>query len=240
MSRKSLYRKSGYLLLGLFLLFEGYIFLRIHWFASCVIPTYSMSPTLIGGDYICASLQIPGRREFSESATNVLTVKRQEGIRSVQKGDVVVFNFPYAENKDRIILSMKQFYCKRCVAVPGNTYHAAGRFFFGTEIYVPKNGDILLMDSINYVKYNKCIEYETGKNLYQRKSEVFMNDSLITSYRFRHDYYFMAGDNVNDSYDSRFWGLVPDDFILGVGRFIWFSKDMETGKIRWNRMFKKI
>lgn len=58
---------------------------------------------------------------------------------------------------------------------------------------------------------------------------VYLADTLLTEYHFKHDYYFMLGDNVNYSYDSRNWGLLPDDFILGVGQFIWFSKVLETG-----------
>lgn len=50
----------------------------------------------------------------------------------------------------------------------------------------------------------------------------------------------MRGDNCVDSYDSRFWGILPEDFILGTGQFIWFSKDRDMGKIRWERMFRKL
>lgn len=49
-------------------------------------------------------------------------------------------------------------------------------------------------------------------------------------------YYFMLGDNIHHSLDSRHWGLVPDDFIVGVVQWIWFSKDEEQNSIRWNRI----
>lgn len=50
----------------------------------------------------------------------------------------------------------------------------------------------------------------------------------------------MAGDNVSASYDSRYWGLVPEDLLFGKAIFIWYSEDKESGKVRWKRLFQKI
>lgn len=234
-------RKVGYTLLWGLILFQFYLFIRIYWLVSCVIPTYSMSPTLSIGDYICVSLQIPGRRVFMTDSLHEdrLIVHRKKGMRSIKTNDVVVFNFPYSESKRRMKLSMKTFYCKRCVAIPGSTH----RWQWKNKehsIYLPQKGDIMVIDSINYKQYHKCIEYETGQNLKLECGSVYLNDSIVNEYCFLHDYYFMQGDHTSDSYDSRFWGLLPDDFILGVGQFIWFSKDVKTNKIRWDRIFKKL
>lgn len=71
-----------------------------------------------------------------------LLVHRLKGQREVQRNDVVVFNFPYAEDKEKMIISMNTFYCKRCVGVPGDTCRwceATGM----REVYLPKIGDIL-------------------------------------------------------------------------------------------------
>lgn len=188
-----------------------------------------------------ASLQIPGRRiiEEDESRDERKLVHRLEGIRQVRKNDVVVFNYPYSEDKEKMILSAKLFFCKRCVALPGDTYQWFARESL-EKVYLPKVGDILPIDSCNYNHYRHCIEYETGQSLKLEMGLVYLADTLLTEYHFKHDYYFMLGDNVNYSYDSRNWGLLPDDFILGVGQFIWFSKVLETGQIRWNRIFKKL
>ena len=240
-SLKQKFKGAGYVLFCLFVLFQFYIFLRMYWIASCVIPTYSMSPTLFRGDYICVSLQIPGRRVFMTDSLHEdrLIVHRKKGIRSIKRNDVVVFNFPYSESKSRMKLSIKTLYFKRCVAITGTKYcwHWNNREH---SIYLPQKGDVMAIDSINYKHYHKCIEYETGQNLKLESGSVYLNDSIVNEYRFLHDYYFMQGDHTSDSYDSRFWGLLPDDFILGVGQFIWFSKDVKTNKIRWERIFKKL
>ena len=98
-----------------------------------------MSPTLQGGDYIITSLQIPGRRIWEKNAEGNLMPNRKKGIREVRKNDVVVFNFPYAYSNDKMILSNKLFYCKRCVALPGENY----RWEWNQEmhnIYLPQAG----------------------------------------------------------------------------------------------------
>lgn len=218
-----------------------YILIRIYWIASCVIPTPSMSPTLLEGDYIVADLQIPGRRIFkdSDNERDKIIVYRNKGSRAIRKGDVVVFNFPYAEREDKMVLSMKRFYCKRCVAMPGDKYGFTKDGMQDT-LYIPGKGDLLKITKENYRHYFKCIEYETGKEITMKNDIIYCGDSIINQYRFLINYYFMCGDNVENSYDSRYWGVLPEDFILGVGRFIWFSKDKITGKIRWNRIFTRI
>lgn len=239
---KKVLKKSIRIFGGLFILSQLYLSIKLYWLVSCAIPTYSMSPTLVGGDYIFASMQIPGRRIWEEDPLQPqrYRIHRKKGTRNVKKGDVVVFNFPYAENTDKMVLENSVFYCKRCVALPGETYQWQENDG-SRAIYIPKVGDTIRVDTTNYKDYYRCIEYETGLSVRMSKSgNVYLADTLMENYCFRHNYYFMRGDNVNDSYDSRYWGLLPDDFILGVGKFIWFSKDKETKQIRWDRMFRKI
>lgn len=226
-------------LLVIFISFQILLSARLYWFASCVIPTYSMSPTLIEGDYIITNLQIPGRRILKKNTDGHFDVYRKKGTRPINKGDVVIFNFPYAENKNKMVLSMQQFYCKRCVALPGTMYYWNGGDRIHS-IYLPKKGDYIHIDSTNYYNYYKCIEYETDEPMKLKNGQIFLADSLLTSYTFQHNYYFMRGDYTKNSYDSRYWGLLPEDFILGVGHFIWLSKDKNTGEIRWKRMFTRI
>lgn len=229
----------GKILVVLFFLFLFYVMARLYLFASCVIPTDSMYPALLSGDYIIASLRIPGRRVWKEDIEGNITIRRKAGVRKVAKGDIIIFSFPYTSDNERMVLGNELFYCKRCVALPGEEYQWEWQRKKYC-VHLPKAGEILALDSTNYMNYRKCIEYETRKKTYCRDNVILLEDSVIVNYRFSCDYYFMCGDNTGDSYDSRFWGLLPDDFILGVGRFIWFSKNPHTGEIRWNRISKKL
>lgn len=209
--------------------------------ASCVIPTFSMSPTLMAGDYIIASLRIPGRREIRKDniRSGHYIVQRKKGMREVRKGDITIFNFPYSKGKDKMRMEFDMYFCKRCVATPGDTYHWLWREK-EHNIYLPCQGEIVGIDTMNFHHYSRCIEYETGIMPKLKKGVVMHADTMMHSYRFKCNYYFMRGDNYADSYDSRFWGILPEDFILGVGIFTWFSKEPKTGKIRWKRMFRRL
>ena len=233
--------RVGWSILGCFILFQLYVGIRLYLLASCVIPTYSMSPTLLAGDYIIASLRIPGRRELEQKGEHgeYRVAERKSGTRPVRNGDVVIFNFPYARDKNRMALTFDLFYCKRCVATPGETYSWRGGGKT-KRVYLPRQGESLPIDTLNLPDYKRCIEYETGQLPQVKEGTVIHADTVMHSYRFTGNYYFMRGDNYGDSYDSRFWGILHEDFILGVGLFTWFSKDKATGKIRWERMFREL
>jgi signal peptidase I len=69
---------------------------------------------------------------------------------------------------------------------------------------------------------------------------LLIDGKEVTRYTFNQDYYFMMGDNRHSSHDSRYWGFVPADHIVGKGFFIWLSIDRGHGGIRWNRFFDLI
>jgi signal peptidase I len=107
-------------------------------------------------------------------------------------------------------------------------------------LYIPGKNDCISMDTSNIALYENLIAYETGKHISVIQGHVFLDDSLITAYSFRKNYYFMAGDYTPDSHDSRYWGLLPEDHIVGKVAFVWQSKDRQTGKRRWERFFKTV
>lgn len=107
-------------------------------------------------------------------------------------------------------------------------------------LYIPRKGDILRMNRKHAVLYKNLIEWEQKKKLCTKGDSVWLGDSLITRYRFKESYYFMAGDKALNSRDSRYWGLLPEPFIVGRAVRVWKSIDPISGKWRWNRFMKKI
>ena len=107
-------------------------------------------------------------------------------------------------------------------------------------IYVPAKGDIIKIDSLSVLLYKNLIEYETKKTISVTEGMIYLDDSLIYNYTFLQNYYFMAGDLIFDSVDSRYWGLLPDDLVIGKATVIWKSADMQTKKYRWDRFFKNV
>lgn len=107
-------------------------------------------------------------------------------------------------------------------------------------LYVPAKGQTIAMDSTAVKLYSKLIEWEQKKALKWVEEGVYLSDSLIQEYSFLENYYFMSGDNLEISNDSRHWGVVPESYIVGVATRIWNSVDKFTGETRWDRVMKKI
>lgn len=107
-------------------------------------------------------------------------------------------------------------------------------------LYIPKEGDKVVMNRINGIVYRKIIEWEQHGKIRIEGNKVFLNENLIQKYKFKKNYYFMAGDRVLDSQDSRYWGLLPEEYIVGKAWVVWKSIDKYTGAFRWNRFLKEI
>lgn len=105
---------------------------------------------------------------------------------------------------------------------------------------VPVKGQVAKMDSITWLLYRQLITWEQKKKLFLHGDTVYLGDSVITEYRFTENYYFVSGDKMENSKDSRYWGMLPESYIVGKVTWIWASKESFSKKIRWNRIFKKV
>lgn len=111
-------------------------------------------------------------------------------------------------------------------------------------LQIPAKGWTVELTQENVVKYSFPIQkYEGLDNVEIREGELFIDGVKAESYTFKQNYYFMMGDNRHDSLDSRYWGFVPEDHIVGKAWFLWLSLDKHESmfsKIRWSRIFNSI
>lgn len=122
---------------------------------------------------------------------------------------------------------------------PNDTAYAWTQDNFG-PLWVPAKNTTIGITVANLPLYRRIIEQYEGHALAVEGDDIIIDGTKATQYTFAMDYYFMMGDNRHNSADSRFWGFVPEDHIVGKASFIAFSRDGENGGIRWSRIFKKI
>jgi signal peptidase I len=104
-------------------------------------------------------------------------------------------------------------------------------------VWIPKKGESINLTLDNIAIYERPIRVYEKNDLQIKDGKIFINGTATDSYTFKMDYYWMMGDNRHNSLDSRYWGFVPEDHIVGKPIFIWWSKDPDRFKIRWNRLF---
>ena len=108
-------------------------------------------------------------------------------------------------------------------------------------IWIPKRGESIALNMDNIAIYERPIRTYEGNDLVVKDDKIFINGQEAKEYTFKMDYYWMMGDNRHNSLDSRYWGFVPEDHIVGKPIFIWWSSDPDRSGfsgVRWNRLFR--
>ena len=219
---------------------------------SCVIdafkiPSASMVPVLKPGDFLLVNKFLLGARTPEKFLYLKLPHLRFPALRSVRRGDVLVFEFPGEPNEAVMVRNL--VLVKRCVGLPGDTVAvrdghvmvngAATDFFPRAEeesgpFIVPYRGLTVPLDSVAVNHWRVFIRRE-GHTAEFVAGAARIDGKEAASYAVEKDYYFFIGDNINDSSDSRSWGPVAEEYILGTAMLIYWSHDERTG-IRWERI----
>ncbi|MHB1050529.1 MAG: signal peptidase I [Bacteroidota bacterium] len=219
---------------------------------SCVvdaykIPTESMSETLRAGDFLLVNKFIYGARTPSSILFISLPQFSLPAIAPVSRGDVIVFEFP--GEPEEVLPVRHQYIVKRCIALSGDTveisnanlivngFRTARSFSQYDSVsfsaVVPYRGMQIPLDLSSFKRWNVFIQRE-GHRVDIAYDSILIDGIASPVYTVEQDYCFVVGDNARISYDSRHWGFVPVDNVVGRATIIYWSKD-ENG-IRWNRI----
>ena len=207
------------------------------WIADvCTVPTNSMESAINAGDWLVVS---------------------KLGKRNIHRYELIIFNHP-DEGGTQLI--------KRCIGLPGDTVSIRNGIVYINNnaiatpptvvptkdytidfplrslewsvnnygpVVTPAKGMSVFLDSLNMSLYRHVVRIE---------KDYFDADSAIadTEYVFRTDNFFVLGDNRGNSIDSRYWGFVPAEAVVGKALFVFFSKDKANNKIRWRRIGKRL
>lgn len=183
------------------------------------IPSSSMVPTLEIGDYLFVWRYSYG---FRVPFTDLQFLPKP-----ARRGDVVVFDYPEDRSKD---------YIKRIVGIPGDDI-----LYKNNQLYV--NGKKMLLREVAPKAYRLSdgsvdVSFEFEEDLDGVKHSVLLKEFSIRdgNWTVPEGQFMVLGDNRNNSRDSRFWGFVPQSYLVGKAAVVWWSWDHAKGELRWDRL----
>ncbi|RAJ15535.1 signal peptidase I [Arenibacter echinorum] len=194
--------------------------------------------------------QIKSDSSYTYYAGNVGNQKVKDYLKSEDMKNMALFNLTEQEAKNYTgkdgITSITKFSYKNpdTSVFPQDAAHTGTVDNIG-PIYIPEKGKTVPLNIEVLPIYKKIINEYEGNNIKINGNQIMINGEIANSYTFKQNYYWMMGDNRHRSEDSRFWGYVPEDHIVGTPIFIWMSIDgindgMSNWKVRWDRVFTTV
>ncbi|MBQ7412807.1 MAG: signal peptidase I [Alphaproteobacteria bacterium] len=205
---------------GLLLAVLAALAIRSVWFEPYNIPSSSMVPTLLVGDYLIVSKYNYGYSKHSFPFSIPLIPHGRLFGHAPERGDIVVFKVPTNNKVD---------YIKRVIGLPGDRIQMQGGRLYINDSLVPRekiseeDWVVEQEGSVHYTKYIETLPNGVKHFIYERSDTMMQDDTEV--FTVPEDYYFMMGDNRDNSQDSRFFGFVPAENLEGKARFIFYSNN---------------
>ena len=204
--------------------------------------------------YIIQTKEIPLNEDFLKNYLGIKDIKSIEDYENIDEGNVL-YELMLTDKHAKIlseldnVASIEKYLLTKEFTEPGIFPENSrwNRDFYG-PLYVPKKGDVIKLSQKNISQYRDIITRYEEHTLEENKGKFFIDNRPIQKYTVEQDYYFMIGDNRHNSLDSRYWGFVPQDHIVGKPIFIWLSIDWDKDhplnifkwKFRWDRIMTLI
>ena len=247
--------REVFLIVGLTLLLA--VLLKLFVVDAIHVPSRSMEGTLLAGDYVFVNKLIygaPAPRLFGPSRASL---GHLPGLRSVARGDVIVFELP--ENATDGRPGEEVYFVKRAIGLPGDMVEirhgsliingekieipptaarGTGNCSFG-PLVVPRRGAEVPLSAATMDLLELVIHHEGHEVSTSPRGDILVDRVPRSTYIVQDDYLFVLGDNLDESSDSRSWGFLPEENVVGRATMVYWSVD-GTGHPRWERVGKMI
>jgi len=225
------------------------------------VPSPSMKETLLDGDFVLVNkliygAKLPQQLPFTRAKIPLIQLP---ALRSIERGDVIVFELPMASSE--ALYRKPVSFVKRCVALGGDKVSIRNGVLFVNDIAsktkiqeyyddahplsdqygpvtIPRRGDAISLTRENLSAWDDVIARE-GHTVEQTASAILIDGQATTHYMIEKNYLFVLGDNRNHSYDSRYWGFLPEENVVGKAMMVYWSADPKSG-VRWDRIGKLV
>lgn len=247
------------------------LLLKVFFIEAIMIPSRSMENTLLIGDCVLVNKLVHGEEANGNGSVQAeFSPVHLPSLKQISRGDVIVFTFPAIEPSS--VTMEPVYFVKRCVARGGDELRISGGALYvngesvsndnslgsstsddevqkwlgnNSRIVIPKRGDILSLNSQNYSIWSSLIHNEGHRIEYTSARGIIIDDTPVTQYVVQKNYLFVLGDNREHSYDSRSWGFLSEEHVIGKAMMVYWSINPSSSGhgfseffsgIRWDRI----